>query len=190
MNSHRRTFPLHWIILPAAALPVFACSVFLGGPEPPGPEITPAGDMQSIEQTWTDAVAFSAEGTVTVVFSEAQMTAYLQQKLDAKPDNTFHTAQVFFRDGRIKIYGILAGGSVSASAILILRPEITPEGTIDFVMEQAQVGPVTLPPGLLSAISDVLTEAFTGSVGSLATGFQVKEILVGEGQIAISGVLR
>jgi uncharacterized protein YpmS len=118
------------------------------------------------------------------------MTAYLQQKLDAKPENNFHTAQVFFRDGRIQIYGILAAGGTSASAILILRPEVTEQGKVNFVMEQAQVGPITLPSGLLSAVSDVLTEVFTGSVGSLATGFQVKEILVGDGQIAISGVVR
>jgi hypothetical protein len=190
MNTHRRTFPPHWIVLLATALPALGCSVFLGGPEAPGPEITPVGDMDSIEQAWTDAVAFSAEGTVVVTFSEAQMTAFLQQKLDANPDNTFHTAQVFFRDGRIKVYGVLSGGSVTASAILILRPEVTPEGRIDFVMETAQVGPINLPAGLLSAVSDVLTEAFTGSVGSLATGFLVQEILVGEGQIAISGVLR
>lgn len=190
MKLHRRTFPPLWFVLIGMVLPALACSVFLGGPEPPGPEITPVGDMDSIEQTWADAVSLSGDGTVVVTFSEAQMTAYLQQKLDANPENTFHTAQVFFRDGRIKVYGMLAGGSVSASAILILRPEVTAEGKIDFILEQAQVGPLTLPSGLLSAVSDVLTEAFTGSVGSLATGFQVKEILVGDGQIAISGVVR
>jgi hypothetical protein len=189
-QSHRRVISPFWVIFFAAAVPAIACTIFLGGPEPPGPEITPVGDKESIEQAWDDAVALSLDGTIVVVFSEAQMTAYLQQKLDANPDNTFHTAQVYFRDGRIKVYGILAAGSTSASAILILRPEVSEEGGINFVMEQAQVGPLTLPSGLLSAVSDVLTEVFTGSVGSLATGFQVQEILVGEGQIAISGKVR
>jgi hypothetical protein len=172
------------------AVSALACSIYLGGPEAPGPEITPAGDEASIEKAWADAAAFSAEGTVTVVFNEAQMTAYLQRKLDVRPDNNFHTAQVYLRDGRIKVYGVLTAGSVSASAIIILRPDVTPQGKIDLVMEQAQVGPLDLPTGLLTAISDVLTEVFTGSIGSLATGFQVKEVLVGDGQIAISGVLR
>jgi hypothetical protein len=189
-RSHRRIVSPFWAVFLAAAFPAIACTVFLGGPEPPGPEITPVGNKESIEQAWDDAVALSPDGTIVVIFSEAQMTAYLQQKLDANPDNTFHTAQVYFRDGRIKVYGILAAGSTSASAILVLRPEVDDEGVINFVMEQAQVGPVTLPAGLLSAVSDVLTEVFTGSVGSLATGFQVQEILVGEGQIAISGKLR
>jgi hypothetical protein len=190
MTTHRRTFPPLFLVVIGMALTAFACSIYLGGPEPPGAEITPVGDKESIEQAWADAIALSADGSVVVTFSEAQMTAYLQQKLGADPENKFQSAQVFFRDGRIKIYGILSAGSASASTILILRPEITAAGGIDFVMEQAQVGPITLPSGLLSAVSDVLTEVLTGSVGSLATGFQVKEILVGDGQIAIRAEAR
>jgi hypothetical protein len=190
MKSHRHKFLPFLIVSFGLAVPALACSINLGGPEPPGPEITPVGDMASIEKTWSDAVAFSAEGTVTVVFSESELTAYLQQKLEANPKNTFHKAQVFLRDGRIQVYGMLSTGSVSASVILVLRPEVTPQGKIDFVMEQAQLGPLNLPTGLLTAVSDVLTEVFTGSMGSLATGFQVNEVLVGDGQIAISGVIR
>ncbi len=156
----------------------------------PGPAITPEGDQQSMEKSWTDAAALSGDGSVTVVFTEAQMTAYLQQRLESNPNNTFHNAQVFLRVGRIKVYGTLSAGGTSASAILVLRPEVTGEGKINLIMEQAQVGPLDLPAGLLSAVSNVLTEAFTGTVGSLATGFQVQEILVGEGQIAIRGILR
>ncbi len=173
-----------------AGLAALACSVYLGGPEPPGPQITPAGDSQTIEKAWSDAVSLSADKTVVVVFSEAQLTAFLQQKLAASKDNNFHSAQVFLRDGRIQIYGILSAGDTSASAILRLRPEVTDQGKINFVLEQAQVGPLNLPAGLLSAVSDVLTEAFTGQVGSIATGFLVQEVLVGDGQIAIRGILR
>lgn len=190
MKSHRRTIlPLALAFL-GTAFSALACSIYLGGPELPGAAITPEGDKDSIEKSWADAAAFSVDGTVTVVFTEAQMTAYLQQRLESNSSNTFHSAQVFLRDGRIKVYGMLSTGTTSASAILVLRPEVTGQGKINFVMEQAQVGPLDLPAGLLSAISNVLTEALTGSVGSLATGFQVKEVLVGEGQIAISGILR
>jgi hypothetical protein len=192
-NSVKATFrkngPL-FLSATGAVLAALACSVYLGGPEPPGPEITPAGDPKTIEQAWTDAVALSTDKTVVVVFSEAELTAFLQQKLEANPDNNFHSAQVFLRDGRIQVYGILVAGDASASAILRLRPDVTDQGKINFVLEQAQVGPINLPHSLLSAVSDVLTEAFTGQTGSLATGFLVQEILVGDGQIAIRGILR
>jgi hypothetical protein len=189
----KATFHLRGPLFVSAAvliLAAIACSVYLGGPKPPGPEITPAGDAKTIEKAWADAVALSTDKTVVVVFSEAELTAFLQQNLEASPDNNFHSAQVFLRDGRIQVYGILAVSGASASAIIRLRPEVTDLGQIDFVLEEAQVGPVNLPKGLLSAVSDVLTEAFSGQVGSLATGFLVQEILVGDGQIAIRGILR
>jgi hypothetical protein len=185
---HKLAIPL--AALSALLLAALACTVYLGGPEPPGPEITPVGDAQSIQSAWSDAVAQSKDKTVVVVFSEAELTAYLQQKLEANPDNSFHSAQVFLRDGRIQVYGILSAGDASASAILRLRPDVTDQGKINFVLEQAQVGPLNVPSGLLSAVSDVLTEAFTGQVGSIATGFLVQEVLVGDGQIAIRGILR
>jgi hypothetical protein len=189
MQTHRRKFLPLAVFFLGFALPAFACSIYLGGPESPGPAITPEGDKQTIENIWSNA-ALSGDGTVTVVFTEAQMTAYLQERLEANPKNTLHSAQVYLRDGRIQVYGMLSTANTSASALLVLQPEITGEGKLNFKLEQAKVGPLDLPSGLLSAVSGVLTEAFTGSVGSLATGFQVREILVGEGQIAISGILR
>ncbi|MGD0807937.1 MAG: hypothetical protein ABSA10_10810 [Anaerolineales bacterium] len=190
MNAtFRKVFPPVFGVI-GVVLAALACTVYLGGPEPPGPEITPVGDAQSIQKTWSDAVALSPDKTVVVVFSEAELTAYLQQKLEANPNNSFHSAQVFLRDGRIQIYGILSASDASASAILRLRPDVTDQGKINFVLEQAQVGPLNLPAGLLSAVSDVLTEAFTGQVGPIATGFLAQEVLVGDGQIAIRGILR
>ena len=190
MDSHQRKILPTASVLLSMALAALSCSIYLGGPEPPGPEITPEGDQASIEKAWKDAAALTGDGSITVVFTEAQLTAYLQERLAANPSNTFHSAQVFLRDGQIKIYGILMAANTSASAILILRPEVDEQGEITLLLEQAQVGPLDLPTGLLSAVSDVLTEAFTGSIGSLATGIQVKEVLVGDGHIAIHAVLR
>jgi hypothetical protein len=171
-------------------LPAVACTAYLGGPDIPGPAITPVGNPEDIEKAWSDAVSISTDGTVLVVFTEAELTAYIQQKLNTDPDNSFHSAQVFLRDGRIKIYGILDTGLVSASVLIILRPEVTADNKINLILEQAQVGPLNLPGDLLSAVSDMLTEALTGQVGSPASGFQIVEILVGDGQIAIRGTIR
>jgi hypothetical protein len=170
-------------------IPAIACTVYLGGPEIPGPAITPAGNPEDVDKAWSNAASMSTNGTVVVVFSESELTAYLQQKLNADPNNSLHSVQVFLRDGRIKIYGVLDTGYVSASVLIILRPEVTADYTINLNLEQAQVGPLNLPSGLLSAVSDMLTEALTGEAGTLNSGFQVQEILVGDGQIAIRGTI-
>jgi hypothetical protein len=188
-NMLRKTLPL-LVAIGCITAPLLACSLYLGGPGAPYPEITPAGSAQDIEQAWADAVALSGDGAVTVIFKEDQMTAYLREKLAASPNNTLHTAQVFLRDGRIQVYGMIDAGSVSASVLISLRPEVTEQGGVNLVMEQAQFGPLDLPGGILGAVSGLLTGAFTGQVGTLATGFMIKEILVGDGMIAMRGVLR
>jgi hypothetical protein len=170
--------------------PIIACSVYLGGPAAPGPEILPSGTAQDIESAWENAIAVSGDGSVVVIFEEAQLTAYLQEKLAANPTNSLHSAQVFLRDGRVKVYGMLESGSFSASVLISLRPDITPEGGLNLVVEQAQLGPLDLPGEILSGVSSLLTGAFTGQVGSYATGFMIQEILVGDGKIAMRGVLR
>jgi hypothetical protein len=170
--------------------PILACSVYLGGPGAPGPAITPAGTAKDIEKAWKDAVSVSGDGSVVVIFEEPQLTAYLQEKLEANPNNSLHSAQVFLRDGRVKVYGMLESGSFSASVLVSLRPEITPQGGLNLVVEQAQLGPLDLPGEILGAVSSMLTGAFTGQVGTLATGFMIQEILVGDGKIAMRGVLR
>jgi hypothetical protein len=188
-NSLRKTLPL-LVAIGCLAAPLLACSLYLGGPGAPYPQVTPAGSARDIEQAWADAVALSGDGTVTVVFQEAQLTAYLREKLEASPGNTLHDVQVFLRDGRIHVYGILETGSVTASVLISLRPEVTEQGGVNLVVEQAQLGPLDLPGELLGAVSGMLTGAFTGQVGTLATGFLIQEILVGDGMIALRGVLR
>lgn len=190
MKSLTRKIPSLTLALLCLTAPILACSVYLGGPGAPGPEITPVGGANEIEKAWSDAVTLSGDGSVVVIFEEAQLTAYLQEKLEASPNNTLHSAQVFLRDGRIKVYGMLETGSFSASVLISLRPEITEQGGINLVVEQAQLGPLDLPGEILGAVSGLLTGAFTGQVGSLATGFMLQEILVGDGIIAMRGVLR
>lgn len=170
--------------------PLLACSMYLGGPDAPYPEITPSGGARDIENAWADAVAISSDGSITVIFQEAQLTAYLREKLEASPNNTLHNVQVFLRDGRIRVFGLLSTGPVSASVLIALRPEVTDQGGVNLVVEQAQLGPLDLPGEILGAVSSLLTGAFTGQVGSLATGFMIQEILVGDGLIAMRGVLR
>jgi hypothetical protein len=172
------------------AAPILACSVYLGGPDRPGPEIIPSGSAQDIENAWANAVSVSSDGSVVVLFEESQLTAYLQEKLAANPGNSLQSAQVYLRDGRVKVYGMLESGSFSASVLISLRPDITPEGGLNLVVEQAQFGPLELPGEILGAVSSVLTGAFTGQVGSYATGFMIQEVLVGDGRIAMRGVLR
>ena len=85
---------------------------------------------------------------------------------------------------------MLEAADLSASALVVLRPLISDAARLTLEIDTLQVGPLQLPAQSMSALSQALSEVLTGEVASLATGFQVQEVLVAQGQIAIRGVLR
>jgi hypothetical protein len=73
---------------------------------------------------------------------------------------------------------------------LAITPLVDPDGNITLELTTAEFGPIPAPKALKETISAVLTEAFTGSFGSLATGIRVTTLAINDGQLAIVGELR
>jgi hypothetical protein len=171
--------------LVALAILSLACSANLGGPSAPGPEITPDQNFTGLEDIWASAFRNASHGSVTMVLNEAQLTAYLQTKLAADPNNTLQNAQVFLRDGKIQVYGLITTDAASTSALISLRPVLDDEGSLQLEVVEAKVGPMDLPEQLLSTVSRMISEALTGQIGKYATGVRIEEVLIGDGQLAM-----
>ena len=62
--------------------------------------------------------------------------------------------------------------------------------TTSFELTTAEVGPIPAPGALKDSVSAILTEAFTGTLGSLATGIRVTSLAITNGEMAIVGELR
>lgn len=162
-----------------------ACSTNLGGPSAPGPEITPEPNFTGLDDIWASAFRNASNGSVTVILTEAQLTAYLQAKLAADPNNSLQNAQVFLRDGKIQVYGLIITDAASTSALIGLRPVVSGDGSLQLEVAEAKVGPVDLPEQLLTTISRMISEALTGQIGKYATGVRIEEVLIGDGQLAM-----
>lgn len=174
--------------LPAIGLA--ACTLYLGGPQAP-PTPTPlATEAPIVEQIWRDAIAQTADGQVIVIFTEDQLTQFLNQRLASQAESRLKSVRVLLDQGRISMYGLLEAADLSASALVVLQPLVSEAGRLTLEIDTLQVGPLRLPAQSMSALSQALSEVLTGEVASLATGFQVQEVLVAQGQIAIRGVLR
>ena len=91
---------------------------------------------------------------------------------------------------QMQIFGIFDQGPFLANALLIVMPSIDAEGQISFELTQADIGPLPIPGALKDTISAILTEAFTGTIGSLATGIRITSIAIADGEMAIVGELR
>ncbi len=180
----------------AAALAVLtamlACTLFIGGPQyPPNtiPVSTEAvGDLQ---KSIAEAIAAGAvTGQVTIVINEEQLTSFLAMKLQQQTNPLLTDPQVYLRDGQIQIYGRAKKGNLEATARIVLTAGVDENGTLKIELSSASFGPLPIPAGLLEALTAIIDEAFTGSVGPVATGIRLTSVTVADGIMTITGQIK
>jgi hypothetical protein len=174
------------------ALAVIACQIDIGGPDPPGALIpTKVEAASELQEMWQSAVFSAATtGQVMVLLNEIQLTSLLAQRMDASENPPLLEPQIYLRHDSIKLYGITERGPFKAYILIAITPNIGPDGELSFELTTAEFGPIPAPGALKDTVSAILTEAFTGTIGSLATGIRVTTIAVDDGNLAIVGELR
>jgi hypothetical protein len=169
-----------------------ACQIDVGGPAAPGSPI-PVDPSQAdvLHSIWQSAVENAVDnGQVIVTIDEAQMTAFLAERIADSDQPLIRNPQVYLRDNQIEIFGVAERGIFKANILIAVSPEITEDGEVSFELPEASIGPVPAPSALKNTISAVLTETLTGSVGTLATGLRISSLAIADGQMTIVGELR
>jgi uncharacterized protein YpmS len=191
VSSQRWNLPLTrrllLLIIPLTifAMVSLACSVSLGGPTAPADIVMTDENPTDLSQAWSHAYTQRQSGQWIVVFSESQLTAYMQARLASEHSIPLYQPQVFLRDGKISLYGQYQTEYLTASVLIKFQPTIREDGTVEWDVVDGQFGPAHLPAGLLSVLSDMVNQALASPTGAIATGFQIKEVLIGDGRIAI-----
>jgi len=176
----------------SVVLATLSCTIDVGGPEPPGASIPiDPGTGDQVRQTWLSALQSAAGGgEVQVLLNESQLTGFLADRFANQDRPLLSNPQVYLRQGAIQIFGIAERAMLKGSVLISVRPEITDLGEIRFDVSEANIGPVPAPAALRESISALLTEAFTGSIGTLATGIRINALVIADGEMAIVGELR
>ena len=164
-----------------------ACQISVGGPEPPA-EIIQASETGATElaDNWDSALSLDT-GEVTLVITEQQLTSFLSERFESDEEPILQHPQVFLREGEIRIYGTASAGIFEAGALLSIQPIVGSGGDVEFDITTAEFGPIPAPGALTTVLSELLTEAFTGTLGSMATGIRITSFAIADGQIAIVG---
>jgi hypothetical protein len=192
-----RGLPLFIISLVLTSL---ACTVFVGGPDysslPPIPVSAEAAE--SIKAELQRAIEASAQtGVITVNLTEPQITSYLAARLqtdpglqqsDKKPLIT--DPQVYLRDGQMQIYGKTQQGLFVANIGVIVSMGVDANGEPQIDVVSADFGPFPAPEGLKDAITAMVREAYTGSLGPVATGLRIETISIANGVMTVTGRIR
>lgn len=176
----------------ALLLVTLACQINLGGPVPPA-EATPVNiaGPADLEDAWKGAVARAAvTGEIMVILDERQLTAFLRERLSERDKPLLLNPEIYLRDNAIHIYGLADRGLFKANAYVSVKPIVDEDGEIAFELMAADFGPVPAPEVLKNTVSAILTEAFSGTVGPLATGIRITTLAISDGQMAIVGTLR
>jgi hypothetical protein len=176
----------------AVAATSLACSIFVGGPDLPTPQvIPPAGALPTLESKIGRAVTDSVNtGTFSLQLTQEQLTAYAASKLSMQDPPVLTNPQVVLGDQKMMIYGRAVSGMVEANVSLAAEFSVTPAGQPEIKVTDAHLGPLPMPQALQDAIASALDEALTGSIGPAALGFRLESIDISGGVMTIAGRVR
>jgi len=178
--------PFFLLMLMLASL---ACTIFVGGPDYPSQAIPVSNDAaQSIQDAVKQAVAAGAStGVITLQINETQLTSYLAYKLDAQVNPLMTDPQVYLRDGQMQLFGKVQRGWFTANVSIITSVSVDENGKPKIDVISTDFGPLPAPAGLNDAISTIVSEAYTGSLGPVATGFRLDSINIANGVMTLTG---
>jgi hypothetical protein len=197
MRIKTYSFPLFLLSLVLMSL---ACVVFVGGPDysnlPPIPVSAEAA--ASIKDEIQRAVEAAADtGVITVNLTEPQITSYLAARLQTDPSlqqsdkkPLITDPQVYLRDGQMQIYGKTQQGLFTANIGIIVNMGVDANGQPQIDIVSADFGPFPAPKGINDAITAMVKEAYTGSLGPVATGLRIESISIANGVMTVTGRIR
>jgi hypothetical protein len=197
MKTKNLVLPLFLLSLVLTSL---ACTISVGGPDYSSlPRIPVSAEAaESIKDEINRAVEASGDtGIITVNITEPQITSYLAARMQSDPSlqqedkkPLITDPQVYLRDGQMQIYGKTQQGIFTANIGIIVKVGVDANGQPLIEIVSADFGPFPAPEGLTSAISAMVKEAYTGSLGPVATGLRIETISIAGGVMTITGRVR
>jgi len=175
------------------AVASLACTLFVGGPDYPAdavPVSTEAAQSLSDQIKLAIEAGAGVDGPIAFQINESQLTSYLTYRLaqDAKPILT--EPKVLLRNGQMQVYGKIQRSVFLANVAIILNVGIDEAGQPRIEVASADFGPLPAPLQLNKAISSLISEAYTGSMGPVATGFRLENISIAEGVMTLTGRMK
>lgn len=188
------------LFLLSLVLTSLACTVFVGGPDYSSlPPIPVSGEAaESIKLELQRAIeAGAATGVITVNLTEPQITSYLANRLQTDPNlqqsdrkPLINEPQVYLRDGQMQIYGKTQQGMLTANIGIIVNMGVDANGEPQIDVVSADFGPLPAPEGIKDAITAMVREAYTGSLGPVATGIRIESISIANGVMTVTGRIK
>lgn len=190
MKTKTSSLTFLFTILVLASL---ACTISAGGPDYPAQPVPFSMDeVQNMRTQIEQAFLAGAEsGIITLQITESQLTSYMTLKLQEQTNPPFTEPQILLRNGQMQMYGKVVRGMFTANILITMNVSIDQTtGMPKIEIASADFGPFPAPEGLNNAISSIISEAFTGSLGPVAIGFRLESITIADGVMTMTGRIK
>jgi hypothetical protein len=159
-----------------------------GAPERPGAEIIPFQGAGEEARTKLQNALPQPGSLATVTLNEQQVTSLLAAELANNPDLPLSNVQVYLRDEKIQIWGMVAGSTSSTSALILGTLVINEDQQLGVEVESVQIGDQVIPGLLVSQGETWLNESLATHINSQLPGLEIMNINISNGLITISGM--
>ena len=183
---------LQFIIVVLVLLLSMACIINIGGPDYPTASIPVSTEaLISLQDEIKAAIEAGAQtGQITIFISETQLTSFLADKLSSQENPFITLPQAYLENGQIQLFGTVIKGLLKATVSIIMTASIDVDGKLQLELSSADFGPFPVPDSLKEVITSLVTEAYTGALGPVATGFKLEGIVIAKGAMMIIGQIK
>ena len=159
-----------------------------GAPERPGAEIIPS-DETALEVKITFENSMPAPGSLSSIsLTERELTSWLAMEMEENPDLPLHDIQVYMRDGKIQVWGMVTGSENSTSALMVGNLMIDSNKKPSIELESMQIGPQVIPAPLITQMESWLNQMMLENVEKQAPGLELMNVNISSGMVTISGM--
>ncbi len=159
-----------------------------GAPERPGAEIIPSDETaQEVKITLENSMP--APGSLSSIsLTERELTSWLAMEMKENPDLPLSDVQVYIRDEKIQIWGMVTGSTDSTSALFVGNLMIDSNKKPSIEIESMQIGTQVIPGALVSQMESWINQMLLENIEKMAPGLELMNVNVSSGMVTISGM--
>jgi hypothetical protein len=159
-----------------------------GAPERPGAEIIPSDSIGEEARILMEKSMPKPGSLASVTLSEQQLTSWLAMNMKNNPDLPLSDIQVYLRDEKVQVWGVVTGDSNSTSTLIVGKLKIDSNDNPVMEIESMQIGQQVIPGILLSQAESWLNQALLDEINRQAPGLRLMNIDISSGLITMSGM--
>lgn len=159
-----------------------------GAPERPGAEIMVSEQAGMEAQSMLEKTFIQTESLNSVSITEQQVTSWLAINMSKNPNLPLSDVQVYLRNGKVQIWGMVDGAEGSTSALIVGTVSIDNSKQPSFKIESLQIGQQVVPNLLLAQVEKWVNQSIKDAIAKNAPGLELMNVNVTNGMISISGM--